>query len=54
MFVLGFTEVECELVVDGEVVVAALVDGVAEVMILSVTLLTVVSSDALGCAEAVA
>ena len=29
MFVLGFTEIESELIVNGEVVVAALVDGVA-------------------------
>ena len=54
MFVLGFTEIECELIVDGEVVVTALVDRVAKVMILSVALLTVVPGDALGCAEAVA
>ena len=54
VFVLGFTEVECELVVDGEVVVAALVDGVAEVMILSVALLAVVPRHPLGGAEAVA
>ena len=54
MFVLGFTEIECELIVNGEVVVAALVDGVAEVMILSVALLAVVPRHPLGGAEAVA
>ena len=54
VFVLGFTEIECELVVYGEVVVAALVDRVAEVMILSVALLAVVPRHPLGGAEAVA
>lgn len=53
MFVLGFTEIESELIVNGEVVVAALVDGVAKVMILSVALLTVVPRHPLGGAEAV-
>ena len=52
--VLGLAQVEGELVVDGEVVVAALVDGVAEVMILSVALLTVVPSHPLGGTETVA
>ena len=54
MFVLGFAEIESELIVNGEVVVAALVDGVAEVMILSVALLTVVPRHPLGGAETVA
>ena len=42
MFVFWFAEVECELIVDGEVVVAALVHWVTEVMVLSVALLAVV------------
>ena len=44
MLVLGLAQVEGELVVDGEVVVAALVDWVTKIMILNITFLTVVSS----------
>lgn len=44
MFVLGFAEVECELIVDSEVVETALFDGVSKVVILGVTLFTVVPS----------
>ena len=54
MFILGLAEVERKLIVNGEVVVAALVDGVAEVMILSVALLTVVPRHPLGGTETVA
>ena len=46
MFVFWFAEVECELIVDGEIVVTALVHGIAEIMVLSVALLTMVSSNA--------
>ena len=42
MFVLGFAEIESELIVNGEVVVAALIHWVTEVMVLSVALLAVV------------
>ena len=42
MFILGFAEVERKLIVNGEVVVAALIHRVAEVMVLSVALLAVV------------
>ena len=42
MFILGFAEVERKLIVNGEVVVAALIHWVAEVMVLSVALLAVV------------
>ena len=44
MLVLRLAQVEGELVVDGEVVVAALVDWVTKIMILNITFLTVVSS----------
>ena len=54
MFVLRLWKVERELVVDGEIVEATGVDGVAEVVVLGVALLTVVPGDALGCAETVA
>jgi len=53
MFVLGFAQVECELIVNGEVVVAALVHWITEVMVLGVTFLTVVSRHTLGGTEAV-
>ena len=42
MFILGFAEVERKLIVNGEVVVAALIHRVTEVMVLSVALLAVV------------
>ena len=53
MLVLGLAQVEGELVVDGEVVVAALVHGVAEVVVLGVALLAVVPRHPLRGAEAV-
>ena len=53
VLVLGLAQVEGELVVDGEVVVAALVHGVAEVVVLGVALLAVVPRHPLGGAEAV-
>ena len=54
MLVLGFAEVEGELVVNGEVVVAALVHRVPEVVVLSVALLAVVARHTFRGAEAVA
>ena len=53
VLVLGLAQVEGELVVDGEVVVAALVHGVAEVVVLGVALLAVVPRHTLRGAEAV-
>ena len=53
VLVLGLAQVEGELVVDGEVVVAALVHGVAEVVVLGVALLAVVPRHPLRGAEAV-
>jgi len=53
MLVLGFAEVEGELIVDGEVVVAAFVHWVAEVVVLGVALLAVVARHPLGGTEAV-
>ena len=51
VFVLGLGQVEGELVVDGQVVETARVDGVAEVVVLGVALFAVVARDALGRAE---
>ena len=53
VLVLRLGQVEGELVVDGQVVEAAGVDWVAEVVILGVALLAVVAGDALGRAETV-
>ena len=53
VLVLGLAQVEGELIVDSEVIVAALVHWISEVMVLGVALLTVVTSDSLGCAETV-
>ena len=54
VFVFRFGKVECELVVDCEIIEAAGVDWVSKVVVLGVALLTVVPGDALGRAEAVA
>jgi len=53
MLVLWLTEVESELIVDGEIVEATLLDRISKVMVLSVTLLTMISSDAFSGAVAV-
>ena len=53
VLVLGLAQVEGELIVDSEVIVAALVHWISEVMVLGVAFLTVVTSDSLGCAETV-
>jgi len=53
VFVLGFAEVECELVVDSEVVETTLLDGVSKVVILGITLFTVVPSYTFSGAVAV-
>ena len=54
VLVLGFAEVEGELVVNGEVVVAALVHWVPEIVVLSVALLAVVARHTFRGTEAVA
>ena len=53
VLVLRLAQVESELIVDSEVVVAALVHWISEIMVLGVTFLTVVTGDSLGCAETV-
>ena len=53
MLVLGLAQVEGELIVYREVIVAALVHRIPEVMVLSVAFLTVVTSHSLGGAETV-
>ena len=53
VLVLWFAEVEGELIVNGEIVVTALVHGIAEIMVLSVALLTMVTRDTLGGTETV-
>jgi hypothetical protein len=53
VLVLGLAEVESELIVDGEVVEAALLDRVSKIMVLSVALLAMVSGDAFSGAVAV-
>ena len=44
MLVLGLAEVEGELVVNGKVIEAALLDRVTKIVVLGITLLTMVSS----------
>ena len=53
VLVLGFTQIEGKLIVDGEVIIATLVHRISEIMVLGVTFLTVVASYSLGCAKTI-
>jgi len=53
VLVLGLAEVECELVVNSQIIKTTLLDWVSKIMILSVTFLAVVPSDSFSSTETV-